>query len=100
MPTLKASVPHTLGIEEAKKRITHLLTDVKAKFANVATDVQESWNGPNANFSFKAMGFPISGVLRVEPAVVHVEIDLPFAALPFKGKIEEQITNRARQLLA
>jgi hypothetical protein len=100
MPTLKASIPHKLGAEEAKKRITNLIGDVRTKYSSMATDVQESWNGPNANFGFKAMGFPISGTMRVEADVVHVEVNLPFAALPFKSKIEEQITSQARHLLA
>lgn len=100
MPSLKLSVPHKLGAEEAKKRIARLVTDLKKHAAGMISDVQESWNGEHATFSFKAMGFTISGTLDVAADKVDIEIVFPFAALPFKGKVENEITTRARALLA
>lgn len=100
MPAIKTSVPHTLGTDEAKKRITHLITESKTKFGNSVTDVEESWSENRGTFRFKAMGFSVSGNLQVEPSTVQVEINLPFAALPFKGRVENEISNRAKELLA
>ncbi|MDQ6633032.1 MAG: polyhydroxyalkanoic acid system family protein [Verrucomicrobiota bacterium] len=100
MPTVKLSLPHKLGADEAKKRIAHLISESKGQFGHLASDVQESWTDNKGTFSFKAMGFAVSGNLLVEPALVHVEINLPFAALPFKRKVENEISNRAKALLA
>ncbi len=100
MPTIKISVPHQLGAEEAKRRITQLITETKAQFGQHVSDVQESWNGNQGNFGFKARGFNVSGNLQVEPTLANMEIHLPFAALPFKSRIEQEISTRARQLLS
>ena len=100
MPTVKVSVPHNLGADEAKKRITHLFTETKGQLGNTVTDVQESWIDNKGIFSFKAMGFTVGGNLSVESAVVDVEVNLPFAALPFKSKLENELTTRAKALLS
>lgn len=100
MPTLRASIPHNLGTDEAKRRIAHLVSDSKTRFAHVVSDVHETWDGATDRFQFRAMGMPVSGTLKVEPSVVNVEIDLPFAALPFRSRIEQQLVTHARELLA
>lgn len=100
MPTIKLSVPHRLGTEEAKKRISNLIVDARRQFGNSASEVQESWTGDTNHFSFRAMGFSVSGNLTVMPNGVDGELKLPLAALPFKSRIESELTTRARELLA
>ncbi|MEP6662316.1 MAG: polyhydroxyalkanoic acid system family protein [Verrucomicrobiota bacterium] len=100
MPLIKISVPHQLGAIEAKKRITQLIGESKEKFGGQVSDVRESWTENRGDFGFKAMGFDVSGNLQVQPAAVDIEMTVPFAALLFKSKIENEITQHARQLLA
>ena len=50
--------------------------------------------------AFNAMGFAIDGHLDVKPADVLIEINLPRAAIPFKGRIESEILKHAKELLA
>ncbi len=100
MSAIKISVPHNLGADEAKQRIVQLMTETKGKFGNQVSNLEESWNGNHGTIRFKAMGFPVSGDLYVEAAAVRVEINLPFAALPFKSKIENDLSTRAKALLS
>ena len=100
MPTIKLSVPHRLGTAEAKKRITNLIADARAQFGASAGDVQESWTGDTNYFSFRAMGFSVSGNMTVRPDAVDGELKLPLAALPFKSRIESELATRAKTLLA
>ncbi len=100
MPAIKLSVPHNLGADEAKQRIAQLITETKGKFGDQVSDIEESWNENHGTFRFKAMGFSVSGDLHVEANVARVEINLPFAALPFKSKIENDLSVRAKTLLA
>jgi len=100
MPDIKLSVPHKLSPEEARQRITKLISETKSQFGNSVSDVKESWVDNRGTFSFRAMGFSVSGNLQVEPSTVEVEINLPFAALPFKSRAEKEISNRAKELLA
>ncbi|MEO5802256.1 MAG: polyhydroxyalkanoic acid system family protein [Verrucomicrobiota bacterium] len=100
MPAIKISIPHKLGTEEAKHRILRLITETKDKFGNQVSDLDESWNENHGTFRFKAMGFNVSGDLEVEPSIVRAEINLPFAALPFRGRLENELTAKAKELLA
>lgn len=99
MPNIDLSVPHQLGQDEAKNRISKLIADSRAKFGGHATDVKESWSGNVETFSFRAMGFAVDGTLDVQPAEVRVKINLPWTAAPFKGMIEQEILKHARELL-
>ncbi len=46
------------------------------------------------------MGFSLSGRLDVKPGEVVMKGNYPLAAVPFKGRIEGMIRERAEQLLA
>jgi hypothetical protein len=99
MPKISQSVPHNLSQDEAKRRITTLLADSRARFAGKVGNVTESWNGHTNAFSFEAMGFSVSGKLDVQPAQVLVEMNIPWAAYPLKGRVEDEIRKHARELL-
>ncbi|MDB6028616.1 MAG: hypothetical protein JWM68_4839 [Verrucomicrobiales bacterium] len=100
MPTIKISVPHQLGADEAKRRITTLISETKAQFGKDVSDLQENWSGDQGKFSFTARGFSVSGNLLVEPTNARMDINLPFAAMLFKSKIEKEISSRAKELLS
>ena len=100
MPGMSIVVPHSLTQDQALGRIKGLLATVKTDYGDKVTDLTETWSGNRADFAFKAMGMGVSGTLVVSPGQVELNGKLPFAALPFKGKIEETIRTRATQLLA
>jgi hypothetical protein len=100
MPKIHLSVPHVLGQEEAKKRVTNLIADTRSQFGAQVSDVTEAWTGCVDSFSFRAMGFSVAGKLEVQAAQLLIDIDIPFAALPFKGRVESELLAHARQLLA
>jgi hypothetical protein len=100
MPALNISVPHSLKAEEAVQRIQKLVSGVKTKFADKVSDVKEKWTGNNGEFSFKAMGFDISGTVEVDQKEVRIHSNLPFAAMMFKSRIESTIREKAEELLA
>ena len=74
--------------------------EMKTKYGDRASDVQESWNGNRGTFAFKAMGFAVSGSMDVRDNEVVLEANLPFAAIPFKSQIERELSARAKSLLS
>jgi hypothetical protein len=100
MPKIQLNLPHTLGAEEAKRRVNHLIAETRVKFSNVISDVQESWTGNVDTFQFRAMGFAVTGTIDAQPAVVLIQMQIPLAALPFKGRIEAELSKHAKELLA
>ena len=64
------------------------------------TDVEESWDEDgNLNFSFKALGFEVSGQMVTCDSQVTVAGNLPFAALPFRGAIESEVKQRLQEAI-
>ncbi len=100
MPKSTVTVDHQLGKDEALIRIKGLLVQAKAQYGDRITDLQENWTDDGGTFSFRAMGFKISGSLAVAAKNVVITGDYPFAAMPFKGTIEATLRDRAERLLA
>ncbi len=100
MPKISLSVAHQLGQETAKNRISGLLADSRERFAGQISHVSESWNGYVDEISFKGLGFSVTGKIDVQPAQVLIELNLPLAAYPLKGRVEKEILAHARELLA
>jgi hypothetical protein len=100
MPKFSMTVPHKLSQDEAIRRIHGLLADLKARHADRITDLQESWTDHEGRFSLTAMGFKVAGTLAVTSTTVELSGDLPFAAVPFKSRIEQMLREDAERLLA
>ena len=100
MASMKLAVPHNLGQEVATAKLKSFLTKVKEHYAGQVSNLEESWTDNTLNFGFTTYGFKIAGTMAVEPDQVVVDGQLPFAAMMFKGKIEQSIRSELTKLLA
>jgi hypothetical protein len=100
MPRISLSVPHKLGQDEAKSRIAKLIADSRTQFGDKMADLTETWSENVETFSFRTMGFAVDGKLDVQPAEVLIDINLPWAAIPFQGRVKSEILKHAIELLA
>jgi len=100
MPKSTVSIDHSLGEQEALERIKGMLSQVKENYGSQVSDLEEHWTDNGGSFSFKAMGFKISGDLTVTDSKVMIDAEFPWAAKPFQGTIETTIRERAERLLA
>jgi len=100
MAKISVPVPYQIPQEQALSRIKAYVAEAKVKHADKVNDLQESWNGNVGTFSGSGSGFAVSGTIAVNPAVVAVELTVPFAAIFLKGKIESGITDALTRLLA
>jgi hypothetical protein len=91
MPKISVTVPHTVGRDEAGERLKGFLSWLKDRHKDQVADLQEEWGENTLKFSFKSYGFKFQGSGVVEDADVKVDVDLPFAAMMFKGKIESEM---------
>lgn len=99
MPKSTVSIDHSLGKEEALNRLQGMLAQVKENYGNQVSDLEENWTDNGGSFSFKAMGFKISGDLTVTDSKVMIDAEFPWAAKPFQSTIETTIRERAERLL-
>jgi putative polyhydroxyalkanoate system protein len=100
MPKMSVSVPHALGQEVAAERLKGFLGKIKEKYQSQVSNLEESWAGNTLNFGFTTFGFPIKGAVAVDQSDVKLDGEIPFAAMMFKGKIEQEIKDQLNKLLA
>lgn len=99
MPKITVTVPHQLGQQAAAERLKSFLTRLKEKHQDQVTNLQEEWADNSLKFSFKSFGFQIQGVGNVGESDAKVDVDIPFAAMIFKGKIENEIRDALTRVL-
>ena len=99
MPKMSVSVSHALSEQEAAERLKKFLAFIQDKYKSQFSNLEQTWVGNVLNFGFTTFGFPIKGSMSILPTEVKVDGDLPFAAMMFKGKIEQTIKdNLSREL--
>ena len=82
-------------------RATRSRESLKRVFSKSArTDLEETWNVNILDFSIKTYGFAIKGTGTVEAENVQFKGELPFAAVAFRGKIEQSIREELSKELA
>ena len=95
MAQLSIELPHTLGKEDVIQRVKAECEKLRPS----VTDLQDEWVDNILNFRFEAMGMKVSGSLEILDTLVRIRIDLPMAALMFKGMIEKRIRAEVGGLL-
>jgi hypothetical protein len=99
MPKLQVEINHSIEQHIALERIKGLMVKLKSEYGDMISDLKENWNGSGSEFSFKAKGMSVEGVLKVGKNTVSLDGKIPFAALMFKKTIEEKIREEAIKLL-
>ena len=100
MPKFTVIVDHSMGRQPAIDRLQSFSEDLKVQYSREVTEVTETWNEDGTlDFSIKAMGMKITGVMNPTENQVAVDGQLPFAALPFRGMIQNQIETELKRLL-
>lgn len=92
MAKLTIEQPHALPIDEVKRRLQELADRLSAKYG-----IDAKWTS-DREASLKRTG--VSGTIKVGEDKVAVLLDLSFALLPMKGKIQERIARELKSALA
>jgi hypothetical protein len=100
MPQLTMESSHALGREEALRRLKEKIGRVKDTYQSRVSDLYDEWKDDTLSFGFKAVGMEFAGTVTVEPSAVKLNTNLPFAAMMFKGVIEQKIREELGDLLA
>ncbi len=100
MPRITLEVPHSLGLEEATRRLKDRFAAAKAEHGDRVSNLREEWRDHTLSFALQAMGMGVSGTVAVEPDQVKLDAELPFAAAFFRGAIEQRLRQEVAILLA
>ena len=95
---ITVDLPHTLGAEEARRRIAGGIGGLTNHIPGGA-EVQSGWTGNRLDLKVTAMGQEIAARIDVQEKLVRVEVMLP-PMLGFFGKpIEALLRRQGAQLL-
>lgn len=96
---LIVEIPHQLGREEARRRLQTGIGQLKTKFADKVTALDESWTGDHLDLAVKALGQSVSAGLDVEADHVRLEIHLPWMLALLAEKAKGFIRKEGQLLL-
>lgn len=92
---LEVRVPHSLGPDEVKRRLDEALVRAKTEYADAVGEISAEWIGDDTmRFDLAVAGMKFDGSLEILLEELLVKLDLPGAALLFKGRIREGIQER------
>lgn len=87
---MKHSIPHSLGLEMARKAVRSAFSNYTDRFADFSPTA--NWKSENeAQVTFAAKGMSIQGNVLVRPEAIDIDLDVPFLLKPFQGKAIEVI---------
>ncbi len=100
MPAFNVEVPHSLSRDEAVDRLKGFVEKVRQQYKDQVSSVSGNWNDNVLDFAITAYGFSLSGKVAVEEQIARLTGQLPFAALAFRGKIEQSFASELKKALA
>jgi len=95
---LVVSISHSLGKEEALRRLKSGMTSATAKVPVLKVD-EESWAGDRMTFRVRALGQAASGTVDVAEDNVRLEVTLPWMLQKFAEVVQAAVKARGRLLL-
>ena len=91
---IKVDLPHSLGRQEAKRRLQNGLGKLKDQIPGGSAEVESSWQDDRMNLAVTAMGQQVRATLDVEEKLVRLEVLLPpmlgFLAKPIEALLRRQ----------
>lgn len=93
---------HNLSKGEAYQKIDTFLDGLQEEYSSEISNPNKSWNSDydRMDFSFKARGFKLNGVVCLVDGMVILEGKLPWLARAYSSKIEEVIIGQLDDLLS
>lgn len=88
---MRVSAPHGTTKQEARETIVEEMPRLLARFGGQVSDPRYAWNGDTLEFSFRAAGADLNGLLHVNEHDVEIEMGLPLRFRFFQGTIEHEM---------
>jgi Putative polyhydroxyalkanoic acid system protein (PHA_gran_rgn) len=96
---LTVSISHSLGREEAVRRLKSGLSSVPATFHDVLAVQEEVWTGDHLQFRVSALAQVASGTIDVADDHVRLTVALPWLLAQLAEKMRPFIQNQGQLML-
>ncbi len=95
---IDVDLPHTLGKDEARRRIANNMHKLQDHIPGGA-QVQSEWNGDILNLDVAAMGQTVRAAIDVQDTKVNLKVLLPGMLGMFSGLIQSTLKAKGGVLL-
>ena len=97
---MRVPIPHSLGREEARRRLHSRSGDIAGQFPGGIAGVTVSWpHEDRMDLLVKAMGKTVDAHVEVGDSAVTVVIDLPASLAFFEPLVRGAVESKAQKLL-
>ncbi len=96
---IEVDLPHSLGKEEARRRIANNIHKLKEHIPGGSAQVSSGWTGDTLSLDIAAMGQAVEAQIEVQERLVRCRVTLPGMLALFAGPIEAALNARGRDLL-
>lgn len=98
-PTI-IDIPHSLGRDEAKRRLKSRIGELAGHIPGGAADVRTAWPSEDRmTLSVDALGQSVNSVLDIDEKVIRLQLQLPAMLSFMSGAIEKAIRKRGAEVL-
>ncbi|MFM8291339.1 MAG: polyhydroxyalkanoic acid system family protein [Planctomycetia bacterium] len=100
MKSLEVRVPHSVGRDEARRRLDAAIVRARDEYADKVGEIEASWEGEDLlRLQLSVLGMPIGSEVDVREEELIVRVEVPGMAGLFAGRIKEGIQERLGGLL-
>ena len=93
------TVSHSLGAEEAQRRISGGLERGKSEFGSIFSAFDVTWKANHADVAVVALHQRVTAGLDVFADMVRVEVNLPWYLAPLQSKIAAALQHQGQKTL-
>ncbi len=100
MKSLEVRVPHSVGRDEARRRLDAAIVRARDEYADKVGEIEASWEREDLlRLQLSVLGMPIGSEVDVRDEELVVRVEVPGMAGLFAGRIKEGIQERLGGLL-
>ena len=92
-------IPHSLGKDEALRRIKSGIGRAQNEFARLMSVEEETWTGDRLTFRVSALGQRAVGFIDVYEGAVRLEVTLPWLLAKFARAAQRVIGQKGQLML-
>jgi len=97
--TIGITVPHALGVAEAKRRVDAEITRLRSEYVDKIAQSSIAWDGDQAKVFVAALGQSANGTINVLPDTIRIEVELPWMLAALSSKVEGLLQSKASDAL-
>ena len=96
---LIVSIPHSLGKEEARRRLQAGVGELHGQFDGKLSHIEDTWTGDHLDFRLTALGQSLTGGIDVMDDSVRLEVQLPWVLSLVAEKAKSLIRQQGMLML-